>query len=332
MINLPTFATREDVAYTIIVVLIAISILGPPLLGMAEIRYAVYVIPYLVFLVWLAKGQVSFCLNRQVAPFLFLLFLMCLTAYDADYNWLKKAYFVIVYSIIFFLFDMTRATINIRAFNLLFIAAFGISELLAESGQSGDVFFESSFSFSESRLESTYAFPLGLFAIFFLVQKQYIWFLLNVLLAIFAFKRIVIGAIVMVLVASLIPGRSKKFIVNPYVITSVAVLIITVLIDLASGKYDALVSNHFGVSANQLLMGRQVIWAEALDAANYSFETFVIYGFGHGEVTSILQTLHSGRDILLHSDLLLVLLEHGFISFAVFVFLLNNQKRLANDI
>lgn len=319
------FRTREDTVFLAIFILFSISLLIPYIFGIYVARYAIYAAPFIAFLIWLSSGKVEVSLNRQIAPFLFLVFLIAITAYDANYNWLKKAYFVFAYTIVFFMFDMTKARVNIKAFNLLFIAAFIISALKSNVGYIGFSSIESALLDSAAGIESTFAFPLGLFAIYFLSKKQYFWSLANILLAILAFKRVVILALAVSLIAFIIPNKVKKLFVNPYVISLVTIFGIFLIITIASGDYDSLIMKYLGVSSNQLLMGRQALWSLALRATEYNFIDYLIYGTGHGEVTLILQEHWDGHDVLLHSDLLLILLEHGFIAFTIFVFLLNRQ-------
>lgn len=321
MKKLAAIKTKEDVVYTAIFILLTLSIVGLPF-----VHYAVYLLPVVAILVWVSSSDLRLHLDRHIAPFAFLMALIMLTVYNIDYNWAKKAYFVAVYLSIFLLFDMSKIRINVQFFNLVFILCFLITELPHALMGSGGGLLAISLLDSKATLESTFGFPLGLFAVYFLSQRRYFWFALNLIFAVLAFKRVVLLAIAVVVVAFFMPKKIRAMFINPYAVTIAVMLIIVVLIELATGKYDSLIHTELGISANQLLMGRQDLWSFVLNTIHFDYREFLLYGVGHGKVTSLLQAAHAGRDILLHSDLLLILFEHGIIALVVFSFLLAWQK------
>lgn len=319
-----TSTKREEAVYVVLVILLTTSLLGLPLM-----RYAIYALPIIAFVIWVLIGNFRLHVNWHVAPLLFLLLLIPLNMYNADYNWAKKAYFVFAYTSVFILFDFRKANINVRVLNLVFCAVFLIFLFQRHALSLLQTDLQFSLVDSKSQFENTLAFPFGVFAVFFLVNRKYFMFLLNLLLAALSFKRIVILALGVTVIAFFLPKKLKILIVNPYTITAAVATTLLVFIEVARGAYDNLIISFFGVSTNQLLMGRQSLWVQALDAVRYDHHDFLVYGVGHGVVTSKLQHLYRGADILLHSDFLLILLEHGFIGVLLFCFLLNSQKSYA---
>lgn len=315
-----TKATKEDVVLIAVLILLLIGMLGLPV-----IRYAVYAIPVVVILIWTVTGKLRFCVNRQIAPFLILFFFVLISMFSVDYNWAKKAYFIAVYLSIFLLFDLSKANIDVKYFNYVFILAFLIKEVPKIFMHSGGELAAISLLDSKSLFENTLSFPLGMFAVFYLSQKRYRLFGLNMVLALLAFKRAVMLGALAAIFAMVLPKWMKRILINPFVMTALVLVLMVLFTELAAGEYDKAIQSYLGISTNHLLMGRQALWSQALTAVKYNPMDFFIYGVGHSKVTSILQQKWGG-DVLLHSDFLLILLEHGYIVLAIFTYLLFAQK------
>lgn len=317
---IPRLRTKEDIVIWAFVLLLMISSTG-----IYQVRYAVYLMPMVAAIIWLGAGNYKLHLNRNIAPFLLLFVLAVAVGYEADLNWAKKTYFLFAYVSIFLLFDMSRMTMDMRAFNIVIVALFFYTELVfgpdAKSIRGGISLVE-----SRALLESTFGFSLGLFAVYFLTQKKYFWFVLNVALSVLAFKRIVLLALLLVLIAYLIPKRLKTFLLHPALLTIYIMAMLVMFLEIASGTFDDVISTYLGISANQLLMGRQDLWSLAMKLTDFSYADFALFGVGYGGVTSALQAAYGGREVLLHSDLLLMLFENGIIAMVVFVYLLLAQK------
>lgn len=312
--------TKEDIVFWVFALLLMISSSG-----LRDVRYAVYLMPMVAAIIWLGAGNYRLHLNRNNAPFLLLFALAVAVAYDLDLNWAKKTYFLFAYVSVFVLFDMSKMKLDVRVFNIVIIGLFFYTELVFGPDRKS---LAGGVSLIESRalLESTFGFSLGLFAVYFLTQKKYFWFIFNVALSALAFKRIVLLALIMVVIAYLIPKRLKSLLLHPALLTVYIMITLAMFLEVAQGTFDDLISQYLGISANQLLMGRQDLWSLAMKLINFDYGDFTLFGVGYGGVTSALQSVYGGRDVLLHSDLLLVLFDNGIIATAVFVFLLLAQK------
>lgn len=314
---------REDLVFMTILSLFIISSIGIPM-----VRYAIYLLPFFAFLIWLGSGRITINFDRNIMPFVLLLVLAILVSYDMDSNWAKKTYFIAVYVSVFILFDMSKSNFDVRILSVVTILLFLYSEIVGGpdlKSTTGDT----SLIESRSRFESTYGFTLGLLALYFLIRKQYLWFAINVVFTVLAFKRIVLVALVLSIVAVLIPNRTKKLVLSPSVLTAIILIVLALFIEVALGTYDKLISAYFNVSANQLLMGRQELWSLIINKIDFNYYDFLLFGVGHSNVTSILQDVYHGRDILFHSDLLLVLFEDGIIFLVLFVYSLLAQKTIS---
>jgi hypothetical protein len=153
---------KEKIFFPILMVLLLVGISGIPI-----IYYSIYAAPVIAVFIMVVKADFKPVLPSYVRPFLLLLLCSLFTLYKAGMNWARQTYFILAYTTIFIFYDFSRVNINIKIFNLLFVFVFMAHALLA-----GDVgvfsFTNVSLIDSSSVLESTLAFPLGLFANYFL--------------------------------------------------------------------------------------------------------------------------------------------------------------------
>lgn len=311
---------KEKTFYPILITLLIVGIAGIP-----TIRYGIYAAPVVGIAIMLISGRISMRLTRPLFPFVLLLVVITFSAYKADYHWAKQTYFVLAYTSIFLFFDFSKYSPDIRKLNAIFVSVFVLQGLFS-GGLASFSTGEISLLQSKSALESTLAFPIGLFAVYFLYKKNYLWFLFNVIVAFLAFKRIVLLGIIVCAILYLIPRKYRIIFLNPFLITGVIVLGVIFQIQLATGTYDDLIFETFNVSTNQLLMGRQEIWIRALDYANFDYLKYILSGLGHGVLTGFLEGSYRAKNVLMHSDFLSLTLEHGFVFIILFSFLMHYQK------
>ena len=291
--------------------------------GVPLVRYAFYGIPFLSVMVWLASGKPQFNFNVVVAPFILLLVLSTISLIPWDYNTFKKTYFIFVFSSVFLLFDFSKVEIDFRKLGFFFVALaiFGIFA----SGE-GLKQVEYSVLDSKSAFESSFAFPIGLIALYFIIVRKYILGIIFIACAMVFLKRIVLVAILLSIIVWFLPGKIRKFVLNPWSVT-IATLLITVLsIYFSYGYLDQYILDSTGKAANEITKGRESLWNSALLAVNFSYDSFILWGVGVGKVVTQLQQTFNVDRILLHNDLLSLVLEIGFVFFIIFIFMLNAAK------
>lgn len=303
--------------YVLFLVLLAIASYGVPF-----ITKAFYAIPLFTIGIWALAGGGLHRHSRLVVPFVFLLVLCLFSLYPYDFNTLKKTYFILVYSSVFFFIDFSRVPIDFR----WLLAFFVLLEAPRIFLTGPDVLGGISVTESRSALESTFAFPIGLLSIYFLTQRRIIWFLVGALFALIFLKRIVLLAIIIAVVLCLLPRFIRRWIVNPIVVTFGSILVVWFSIDFGFGTYDEFVKEITGKAANDFSKGRAALWGAALNGVEYHTAEFLPWGVGVGKVITILQEHFNVRRILLHNDLLSLVLEAGWFSFVIFVLLLNWVK------
>lgn len=172
---------------------------------------------------------------------------------------------------------------------------------------------------SKSDTESTYASVYGILCVYFFVTKKYRLFALALLLVIIGSKRIVLGGVfISILIGTIIErlNLSSKIVISGAVLGNI--MMVAFLVNMSSGTYDAIVREYLGISTNQLVMGRAVIYKTVLE----NFDGFFLFGQGLGSTSHFLQSsnflINDSR--LLHSDLLKIYLELGFILFIVYFY------------
>jgi len=294
--------------------------------GIHVFRYTFYLSPLFCFFIWIAIGKFRF--YKYATPFLLLLLAGLPSAYDLDFNGFKVFYFIFVYSFIFSIFDFSKIEIDFRwmLFYLFILFILSMRGVLS-SGQ-----FSFSIMNSESSFESTLAFPVGLVAVYFFTIKRYFWFLLASALCVLMLKRIVLLAIIAFVLLRLCNKIIQRLILNPYVVTVGAGIGLVVCIEFANGNFDQLIHDTLKQSANQLAMGRQVLWGGALKALNFNYLDYFFWGAGESKVIYTLDHLFRNtfkvQDVRLHNDLLLITLQYGILIFLAFVFMLNKRHSL----
>ncbi len=291
--------------------------------GIPFAKYLMYGIPFFALLLWLASGKPRFNFNRVVAPFVFLLILSFISLVPWDYNAFKKTYFIFVFTSVFILFDFSKIEIDFRKLGLFFIAL-AIIWIFASGKGVKDV--EYSVLDSKSALESTFAFPIGLIALYFIIVRKYILGFFFMACVMVFLKRIVLVAIILSIIVWFLPTKIRKVILNPKSVTIATLLITVFSIYFSYGYLDQHILDITGKAANDITKGRESLWHSALLSVNFSYEGFLLWGVGIGKVVTQLQQAFSMDRILLHNDLLSLVLEIGFVFFIVFVYLLNSAK------
>lgn len=287
-------------------------------------RYAIYLLPFLAILVWFVNGEAKLNFNKIIAPFALLFFLSVLSLIPWDFNTFKKAYFIFVFTSVFLLFDFKKADIDFRKLGLFFVGL-GVFWLFVSGSGVKNIDYD--LLDSRSAFESTFAFPIGLLSLYFFVTRKYLWGLVFFLCSALFLKRIVLIAIILSVIAYFLPSKIRKVVLNPWSITFSAVSITVFSIIFSFGYFDDVIVDLTGRSANDLSKGRQDLWSSALLSVGFTYDSFILWGVGIGKVVSNIEVVLDIKGVLLHSDLLSLVLEVGFLFYIAFVYLLNAVRR-----
>lgn len=181
------------------------------------------------------------------------------------------------------------------------------------------------FTSSNLPTESSYAFVLGLFVIYFSLENKKWLFIISSIIFLLAFKRIALLGVIIVLfiiLSNYLFKINKNKFIFPIVFGSI--LSVLVLISVGSGKFDKEIYNYTGKSANKILMGRQNLYKSAFE--RFPIEESIL-GNGLGSLTTYFKSEQKSKDsiigdnLLLHSDLLKIILELGVLVFLIWIYL-----------
>ena len=321
---MPAIYTNRAI-YVIVLFLMALTVSR-----FGEVNYAIYLAPIIVPMLWLLGEDVRLRLSRPILPFLMLCCLGALTLINYEFNTVKKLYFILVYTSIFILVDFTKTHINPRLLAILFLFLFMLDMAFILAGGSTDI--DVNFIASESTFESTLAFPLGLMTLFFFLRRDYLWFFILLIFSVLALKRIVLLAVLTAIIISLLPRRVSSFVTNPLVVSIIALLGVFFSIEFSRGELDQVIQAISGYPPNHFSQGRQELWSSLLQSVSFNHFQFLFFGSGFGESARVMETVYSSSRILVHSDMLILVVDIGYVFTVLFVFLLVNMDSLQGRI
>lgn len=205
--------------------------------------------------------------------------------------------------------------LNFFAILFLFISTYG--QLNSISLSSLSTFLINSDLQTESMMLS-FIFPF--FCMFFLINKKYTFFIINIICTIIAGKRISLLAILICSFLYVLLSRMsiKKYEKIKWMIPVLAllfnILYLFLSYQLASGGLSDLIFEYTGLSSNAFTMGRESLYSTAFT----EFKTSDVFDVLFGE-SKIYDIVESNR---LHNDIMIIWMENGLIIFCVFWLLL----------
>lgn len=239
---------------------------------------------------------------------------------------LYELFFIISAFVLFMVVD--RVEINIKGLSVVcmidFIVILGNNIYL---DLSMDAFLKSQTSTGETNM---LPFLFGLFTLFFLVKKQYLWFLLNFVFVILLFKRIVFLGVAACVFAYILPNFFRKIVLNRWTLLVTNCLFVVFFYFLAKGVFDKIIFDYTGLSIGHLTQGRSTFFKLVLpELLNRKYEVFFL-GIGQGNLLNILYNAF-GEKVLFHNDLFKMFVENGvvvFLAFFYFLYMGKNIKQL----
>ncbi|WP_200388087.1 hypothetical protein [Thiocapsa imhoffii] len=310
---------KERIALFALVFMLAIS-----LIGASYARYLIYTAPVVIFFIWLTTPGLRIKFNPDLIPFYIIFIFSLLTIHAGGVEGIKTSIFMGVYIITFTLFDFSKISIRIDRIGLVLILIFILHAFIG--GSAGDA-VEFSVLDSKSSFESTLAFPFGLISSYYLIQRQYIKGIFFGLFALLGLKRIALLGVFVIFILILAPKKIQLLLVSKLSMVIVSFVYLIFVVSFSYGIYDQYILNYFGITANHLSQGRQLLWRNLLDYSNFDFLNFLFIGLGNSKSIIILQDIYGSR-VLLHSDIFLIYIEYGLILAMLFVITLFAQKRI----
>lgn len=178
--------------------------------------------------------------------------------------------------------------------------------------------FINALRYSTFPTESWMAFPFGIFVIYFIVEKKHRLALIALVFFLLSFKRIsMVGFIISIgsyflLYSYLNLNFNRKKIVSYFL--SLNLIFLTVLYLFINGFFTRIIYKQTGISINWFTQGRFQIYNDVIN----HFSDKIWLGSSLG--STHLFILQKYKDIaFLHSDILKIIIEFGFISFVIWL-------------
>ncbi|MFT6916067.1 MAG: hypothetical protein ACJAWL_002384 [Motiliproteus sp.] len=297
--------------------IILFSSLGPIFDG---VRYVKYLVPVVAVLFYIRVGSMRIVIDNITKPFLILMLFAIPFIWRSNAYGLYDMYFMFSYLLVYLLFKVPRY--NVRKLGMLVACLY----LLDYSNKmfSG---FEFSFIESKSSIEShQFGFVFGLFCVFFITKKDWLFSIIFLIFSILSLKRIVLFAVAVVFVVSFLPDKIKKIVFDRYMLISLVLSFVFVAYFITTEMFDEIVIQYYGVNADYLTMGRTILYRGLFDGL-FSDILNILVGAGPGasyEVASF--SLYIVEKENIHSDILKLLYENGFLCLVVFLYVLFKPK------
>lgn len=306
---------REFLPTTLFVVLICAYLVLNEIFKYGATKYIIYAIPFVYLTVFrFSKGADAF----HVRNTWFLASYACIFAisviFNIDYGdyWIRDG-IVLTSALLAFCFGFNSRAEHLKILLFGYLLA---SILLYAMGNKN---FSGGISVQESKglLETSYAFPIGLIALYFIFAKDWKWVAISIFIVILEFKRISILAMVPCVLACLAFRFENKFSSFSERLMGIAGFGVISLIGLYFDTIVVAVANYFEIRTNidVLTLGRYTfdsILSKKIEFADISHK---LIGFGPGSSQHNLEIY--GFKIAPHNDYLKILFEYGWIGYFV---------------
>lgn len=291
-------------------------------LAIPPLRYLAYGVPMLVLLTCVADRKIG--LGEEVWPYLIVLVAGLTLGPLANTDGWKDLFFIFAGVSVALLSRMPR--VNLWTVFFCLLACF-VFQFAAFGNFRGGVHFN--ILKSESSFEGNFSFVFALLVPFAMMQRRYLLALLSLLMAVLSLKRIAVLAAVGAGVMAMVGPRRGRWLLNPPVMLALNALVLMADMAYSTGLMDHLIQQFTGQSSNEFGQGRQSIHRYVVrDLLDSPFLAFI--GHGMGSVYSIAeQGVGVYEKINLHSDLLKLAYEVGYIVTAVMVWVMYTARSYA---
>jgi len=172
-----------------------------------------------------------------------------------------------------------------------------------------------------SSLESNMLpFLFGLFTIFWLIEKNNKWTIVNLIFVILSFKRIVFLGVLACFITYFLPQKIKKILFKPYLFVIVNLLFVGITYYISTEHFFDLTRELLGISAGHFTAGRSTFVRLVFPTIENNPLSLII---GNGQdYLKILLTEKLGYFQHFHNDIFKLLIEHGVVVFMFFFWFL----------
>jgi len=186
------------------------------------------------------------------------------------------------------------------------------------------------FLHSESSFEGNFAFLFGLLVIYAAITRQWKLLFLSFIGSVLTLKRATILAEIICVALTFVPDRQLRRLLNPVLMVAINLLLVSISLLYAFHAFDSVIVQMTGQSANQFGLGRQELYEPIAKALENNPLRFAFLGEGPGtsyDLISSQAAIHGHSN--LHSDILKILYEYGFVVLSIFIVLGYSSRYLA---
>jgi hypothetical protein len=290
-------------------------------------RHLIYLVPFMVLLTVL--GDRGLRIGDEAKPFLIFVLAGLVFSPLGTNEGLRDIFFTFAGVSVAFLVGVPRVKlwhlfIGLAVSMAIYFALFGDFR----SGIKFDV------SKSSSSFEGSFSFMFGMLAPFALMEKRYRLAILCVLMAVLSLKRIAVLSALVACFFVLLGEKRARLILNPPVMIALNCILLLAVLMYGYGSFDFLILEFTGESSNEFGQGRKVLLAfPAIEIFSHP-ENFVVFGQGPGSTYVLANKAFSSFTTAqrLHSDLLKIFYEYGFIIFCLFIGYMYSARRFSTRI
>lgn len=282
-------------------------------------------IPILVFLFFLIKNQlvIKKTYFGLIMPFIIVIgYNLIRIPLGVPMKWVELVFIFSSISLFLVSYDIK---LNLKLLNIIccivFIVLIGLDINVDFSLQA---FLKSETSTGETNM---LPFLFGLFFLYFLISKNYIFILINLIFIILSFKRIVFVGILSCTLLYLLPLRLKKLLINRVNLIVFNLLLVVFFFILSNGSFDEIVFQITGISIGYFTQGRSTFFTLVYPNLIAMIEYVVFIGIGQGNLLEILYE-NLGVRFLFHNDVFKLFVENGILVFILFFHFLFKNKTI----
>jgi len=317
------------ISWPIISILVGISFISGSLSILTEdLKYIKY-IPLILGAFFIIYGNAKIIISKKNRSFIFPFIILIISSLvrPLQYNSITFISITIFISSIILFLAPVNIRANLKIINGILIIGFLLLLFLARKITFNFSLKSLIFSDTSSLETNISCFLFGFFTIFWFIEKKWKWGIINFILVLLTFKRIVVLGVIISYLFYKQPEKLKLFIRKPTVIIIINLIYVGLSLYIASGQFADFIISHFGVGAGAFTKGRSTFNHLILPYI-LNHKSVFITGMGQDNLRLLLSS-KLGYPQLFHNDIVKLLLEHGiFVFIAFFYFLYKIPFRL----
>lgn len=307
---------QKQIIYFVYTLIILSSFLSGHLVNFRYIKYSS--IPIFIFL-FLNYKTYELNLKSIFIPFIILGFSFIISVFDYSFQGLLEIIFIFSSFSLLLLFKNVDydlryfSIISMLLFLIFNISFFNLSEIIGVLQGSPD----------NLQAEGAISYIFGFLIIYFLLEKKYYWFIINLIFLLLSVKRGVVLGILIIFILNILPIKVQRIIFKKYIFILLNIIFLFFTYLLFLGTFNEIIAQYTGISIGHFTGGRTTILQYFIPYILENLNKVSLIGLGQGNAYMVMtNTLNAPW--MLHNDVLKIITEHGVIIFIMFFYFLYN--------